>query len=142
MVTALAHAELPAAEAVLAMSLAQASGVSEALRQFRWERLAPLLAAEKRTDQRGRAAASILRDLRAAVAADEFTVRLPRALSVTEQAVFDWLADNQLPVPPPPAPPAPVPQPRQPARPRDCHQGIPTGRDHRRTDCVPHETSR
>ena len=114
MVTALAHAELPAAEAVLAMSLAQASGVSEALRQFRWERLAPLLAAEKRTDQRGRAAASILRDLRAAVAADEFTVRLPRALSVAEQAVFDWLADNQLPVPPPPAPPAPVQQPGNP----------------------------
>ncbi len=114
-VTALARADLPVADAVLAMSLAQASSVTGALQQFRWERLAPLMAAEGGTDQRGRAAAAILRELRAALAADEFTVRLPPALSAAEQAVFDWLADGQRPKPPPSGPgPGPVPAPGRP----------------------------
>ncbi len=98
-------------EAVLAMSLAQATSVSGALQQFRWERLAPLLAAESQPDERGRAAASILRELRAAVGADEFTIRLPQALSVAEQAVFDWLEEGQRQVPPQPPSPRPGPAP-------------------------------
>jgi hypothetical protein len=117
LVAALARADLPVADAVLATSLAQASSVSGALQQFRWERLAPLMAAESGTDQRGRAAAAILRELRAAVAADEFTVRLAPSLSAAEQAVFDWLAEGQSPVPPPPPPagPRPVPPPGRPS---------------------------
>ena len=95
LINALATASLPATEAALAKSLAQASSVSEALVGFRWERLAPLMQAEGNDDERGRAAARILGELRAAVAADEFAVRLPAALSAAEQAVFDWLAAGQ-----------------------------------------------
>ncbi len=97
LVTALASAPLPATEAALAKSLTQASAVTDALRQFRWDRLRPLLDAENRPDERGRAAARILGELRAAVTADEFAVRLPAALSAAEQAVFDWLAAGQQP---------------------------------------------
>jgi hypothetical protein len=109
LVTALARANLPVAEAVLATSLAQGSSVSGALQQFRWERLAPLMAAESGTDHRGRVAAAILRELRAAVSADEFTVRLAPSLSAAEQAVFDWLAEGQSAARPPlPVSPGPV----------------------------------
>ena len=43
---------------------------------FRWDRLAPLRAAEDQADERGRAAASTLTTLREAVGADEFATRL------------------------------------------------------------------
>ena len=67
------------------------------------------MSAAEQADPRGRAAARILADLRAAVAADEFTVELPGALERTEQAVFDWLAEAQPPLPPP-QPPRRVPR--------------------------------
>ena len=101
LVTSLASAALPATEAVLAKSISQASNVSQALRTFHWDRLRPLMGAAKQADQRGKAAARILEELRKAVAADEFTVQLPGALDHAEQAVFDWLAEGQ---PPPLAP--------------------------------------
>jgi hypothetical protein len=79
----------------VAKSLAQASNVSDALASFRWERLKPLMEAEQDDDDRGRDAARILRELRTALAADEFTVRLPAALSAADQEAFEWLAAGQ-----------------------------------------------
>ena len=95
LVTSLASAAFPGTEEVLAKSLAQAAIVSQALQGFRWERLLPLFEAAKLADPRGRAAAVILDDLRSAVAADEFELRLTTALSDAEQALFDWLAEGQ-----------------------------------------------
>ena len=117
LVAALAQAELPATEAVLAISVAQASGVSRALHSFHWDWLAPLIAAETRTDDHGQAAARILRELRDAVSADEFAVRLAPALSAAEQAIFDWLADGQpsAPAARPAIPGEPQPRPARPA---------------------------
>jgi hypothetical protein len=106
LIAALAGAALPATEPVLARSLSQAPKVLRALGTFRWERLRPLISAAGQADPRGRGAARILADLRAAVAADEFTVELPAALERTEQAVFDWLAVIPPPLPPPPPPSA------------------------------------
>ena len=48
---------------------------------FRWDRLAPLRAAEGQGDEHGRTAASTLRALREAVTADEFATRLGPVLS-------------------------------------------------------------
>jgi hypothetical protein len=94
-VSSLAAASLPATEAALAKSIVQAPPVSQALSNFHWDRLTPLTAAAQQRDERGRAAAQILAELRKAVTADEFSVRLVSALAATDQAVFDWLADGQ-----------------------------------------------
>jgi hypothetical protein len=102
-VRSLATAPLPATEAALAKSLTQAASVSQALQGFRWERLVPLMVAGEWTDERGRSAARIVAELRTAVAADEFAVRLTSALSVAEQSVFDWLAEGQAQQPDQPA---------------------------------------
>lgn len=109
-VTSLAHAALPATEAVVASSLAQASSVANSIRSFPWGRLGPLMTAAQRNDERGLAATQILTRLRKAVQSDEFATRLPAALAGTDQAIFDWLADAQPP-PSPPPPPAPPPGP-------------------------------
>ncbi|HET9899356.1 MAG TPA: hypothetical protein VFQ44_30895 [Streptosporangiaceae bacterium] len=103
-VTSLAHAALPATEEVLASSLAQAVSVTSAITSFPWGRLAPLMAAAQRDDERGRSAAQILAGLRKAVQSDEFAIRLHGALAATDQAIFDWLAEGQQPPPPPLAP--------------------------------------
>ena len=76
LVETLARADLPTTEPAMASSLRQAAPVSRALHSFRWDRLAPLRRAESATDQRGRAAAGILQDLREALTADEFATRL------------------------------------------------------------------
>ncbi len=72
----LAQAELPATDTAVANSLSRARAVAAAIDAFRWDRLGPLRAAEDQADERGRAAAGMLRTLREAVAADEFTTRL------------------------------------------------------------------
>jgi hypothetical protein len=102
-VETLARASLPATDTVVANSLSQAQAVSAAVDAFRWDRLAPLRAAETQDDQRGRDAASTLTTLRDAVAADEFATRLGQVLSVTDDAIFAWLSAGQPaePVPPP-----------------------------------------
>jgi len=102
-VTSLASAKLPATEAAVASSLTQATAVASAIRGFQWGRLGPLMAAAQRDDDRGRAAAQIMAELRTAVQSDEFSVRLSGVLTSTDQAIFDWLADGQPPPPPPPA---------------------------------------
>ena len=108
LVETLARATLPATETAVANSLSRAAVVTAAVDAFRWERLAPLRGAEERTDERGRAAASTLKALRAAVAADEFATRLGPALTATDDAIFDWLAIGQ------PVEPVQPPRPLQP----------------------------
>ena len=108
LVKALAQTPLPATTAAVGTSLKQAGDVATALRDFRWERLAPLLDAEQREDARGLSAAGTLRTLREAVAADQLASSLPRVLTRTVDEVFAWLADGQ----PPPSPPPPGPGPR------------------------------
>ena len=87
----LARTELPATETVLANSLARAADVTSALVGFRWDRLAPLRQAEQENDERGQSAASTLRALRESVGKDEFASRIRIALTVTEEALYEWL---------------------------------------------------
>ena len=72
--------------------------------------------AESAADQRGRAAAGILQDLRAALTADEFATRLAPALARTDDAIFEWLASGQ---------PKPVDEPPATLRPDDVHLRLP-----------------
>ena len=95
LVETLAQATLPATEPVVANSLSRAAVVAAAVDGFRWDRLAPLHAAASQPDERGRAAAGTLKDLCAAVTADEFATRLGPALTAADDAIFEWLADRQ-----------------------------------------------
>ena len=81
LVETLARTALPATDTAVANSLSRAPAVASAVDAFRWDRLAPLRAAENQDDDRGRAAARALTALREAVAADEFATRLGPALS-------------------------------------------------------------
>jgi hypothetical protein len=121
LVETLAAAELPATDTAVANSLSRAQPVTSALDAFRWDRLAPLRAAEDQADERGQAAARTLSMLREAVAADEFATQLAPVLARTDDAIFDWLSSGQAVtrVEPPPVrrpddvpirvPPAPLP---------------------------------
>ena len=104
LVESLAQADLPATDTAVANSLSRAQAVATDIDAFRWDRLAPLRAAEGQGDEHGRTAASTLRTLREAVTADEFATRLGPVLSRTDDAIFDWLSAGQpaLPVEPPP----------------------------------------
>lgn len=62
-----------------------------ALSAFRWERLTPLQRAEHDSDARGLEAAGILLKLREAVEKDEFVSRVKNALTIAEDAIFNWL---------------------------------------------------
>jgi hypothetical protein len=106
LVETLARAPLPATETAVANSLSRAGAVATAVDTFRWDRLDPLRAAEDQPDERGRGAASTLKELCDAVAADEFTTRLGSVLTATDNAIFDWLALGQpaTPIPPPSQP--------------------------------------
>jgi hypothetical protein len=95
LVETLASASLPATETAVANSLSRADAVAAAITAFRWDRLDPLRAAEGQADERGRAAARILAELRDAVTADEFTTRLGPALSATDDAIFQWLQPSR-----------------------------------------------
>ena len=108
LVETLARAPLPATDTAVANSLSRAQAVASAVDAFRWERLAPLRAAEHQPDEHGRAATRTLARLREATAADEFATRLGRVLSETDDAIFDWLSVGQ------PATPVAEPEPRRP----------------------------
>jgi hypothetical protein len=99
LVETLAKADLPATDTAVANSLSRAQAVSSALDAFRWDRLAPLRAAEDQADEPGQTAVSTLRLLREAIVADEFTTRLGPVLSRTDDAIFDWLSARQPPKP-------------------------------------------
>ena len=108
LVETLARTALPATDTAVANSLSRAQVVAAAVDVFRWDRLAPLRAAENQADDRGRAAASTLTALREAVGADEFATRLGPVVSATDDAIFEWLSAGQ------PAEPVPGPEPRRP----------------------------
>jgi hypothetical protein len=95
LVETLARTASPATDTAVANSLSRAQAVASAVDTFRWERLAPLRAAESQADESGRAAAGTLTALREAVEADEFATRLGPVLSRTDDAVFDWLSAGQ-----------------------------------------------
>ena len=104
LVEALAQAAVTPTDTAVAKSLSQAPAVTSAVDTFRWDRLAPLRAAESQDDDNGRAAARVLTALRETLAADEFATRLGPALSQTDDAIFEWLSGGQRAerVPPPP----------------------------------------
>jgi len=108
LVETLARTALPATDTAVANSLSRAQAVAAAVEVFRWDRLAPLRAAENQADDLGRAAASTLTALREAVGADEFATRLGPVVSATDDAIFEWLSARQ------PAEPVPGPEPRRP----------------------------
>jgi hypothetical protein len=106
LIETLSQAALPGTETALAKSIKSASDVKDALASFPWDRLAPLREAEENNDDRGRSAATTLRELRQTLRADEFASSIQRALVITDQAIFDWLAG------PGPVRPVPGPGPR------------------------------
>jgi hypothetical protein len=108
LVETLDRTALPATDTAVANSLSRAQAVVAAVDVFRWDRLAPLRAAENQADARGRAAASTLTALREAVGADEFATRLGPVVSATNDAIFEWLSARQ------PAEAVPAPDPRRP----------------------------
>jgi hypothetical protein len=95
LVETVARTALSATDTAVANSLSRAQAVASAVDTFRWERLAPLRAAENHGDDRGRAAAGTLTVLREAVEADEFATRLGPVLAKTDDAVFEWLSAGQ-----------------------------------------------
>jgi len=104
LVQALAGTGDSAGDAALARSLASAPAVTSALSRYRWERLRPLLDAEKSDP----AAAAALDKLRTALRSDEIVTGLIKALQASEDAVFAWLQGHVAPPPPPPPrPPGP-----------------------------------
>ena len=111
-----ANSTLPATDEAGARSLLNAAGVAGALQGFNWERLEPLTAAEKQTDQRGTDAKAALDRLRAALTSDELVQQITGALKRADNDAFEWLsaAVNQTPTPTPgPVPrPEPAPQPK------------------------------
>ena len=94
LIETLSQATMPGTETTLAKSLKSASEVKDALASFPWDRLTPLREAEGNHDDRGRSAASTLRELRETLRAEEFASSIRRALVITDQAIFDWLASS------------------------------------------------
>ena len=96
LVETLAQADLPATDTAVANSLSRAQAVATR-RSMRSGGTGSLRCEppRARADERGRTAASTLRTLREAVAADEFATRLGPVLSRTDDAIFDWLSAGQ-----------------------------------------------
>jgi hypothetical protein len=107
LVETLAQAAFTSTDTAVANSLSRAPAVTSAVDTFRWDRLAPLRAAENQGDDSGRAAARVLTALREALAADEFATRLGPALSQTDDAIFEWLSRVRPPSLYHPRPPGP-----------------------------------
>jgi hypothetical protein len=120
LIATLAQAQLPGTDQAAATSLSSAAAVTAALSAYRWDHLDPLVAAAGAEDPAGHAAAGILRNLRAALSADELATRLVPVLRDTTEATFGWLADR-VPAPLPPPPPDAV----QPLRPDDVQIVVP-----------------
>ena len=71
------------------------------LQGFNWERLKPLLDAEKQKDERGADAKAALDRLRAALTTDELAQPIGAALQRADNDVFAWLAAAVTPTPTP-----------------------------------------
>lgn len=80
-------------------SLESAARVAGLLEGFSWGRLEPLFDASRQDGPRADSAAAILRRLREALDADEFTTPLHPALKRAEDELFAWLAGATTPGP-------------------------------------------
>jgi hypothetical protein len=109
-----ANASLPGTDEAAARSLLTASSVTGSLEGFNWDRLKPLLDAEKQKDVRSMEAKASLDRLRSALVADELAESISSALQRADDDAFAWLASAAAPTPPPAPepPPAPPPQPK------------------------------
>lgn len=92
-ISAVAHAALPATDEAVGRSLHAADAVERMLGAFDWDRLGPLQAAVDAGESTGRAAA-VLDDVHDAVTADELTRVLGDALRKAESAAYRWLAER------------------------------------------------
>lgn len=119
LVQAVATTGSPARDAAVARSLSSAAAVTSALTTYRWERLAPLIAAEA-TDT---AAAGALDALRTALRSDELVTSIAPALRASEDSAFAWLQATR-----PPPPPIVVPVPPRPTGPDGVEIVLPPGR--------------
>jgi len=108
-IESLANTSLPSTDEAAARSLLNAMSVAGQLQGFNWERLKPLLDAEKQKDARGTDAKAALDRLRAALTTDELAQPIGSALQRAENDVFAWLVE---PMPQPPFPPTPTPAPQ------------------------------
>jgi hypothetical protein len=107
LVDVLAGHHLPGTVQTVSRSIDTAGLLAPAVRQYAWDRLAPVLKGAEGTDERAVEALAILDRLRTAIADDEFEKQLQPALKRAEDDTFHWLADG-APPPPPPLPPPPV----------------------------------
>ena len=107
----LANTSLPSTDEAAARSLLNATSVAGQLQGFNWDRLKPLLDAEKQKDARGADARAALDRLRAALTTDELAQPIGSALQRADNDVFAWLQAAVVPGPNPQPTPPPVPQP-------------------------------
>ncbi|MGH3834662.1 MAG: hypothetical protein ACRDSF_03000 [Pseudonocardiaceae bacterium] len=109
LVQTVARAELPASDQAVARCLQTATSVGAALRDYRWDRLAPLRDAEGTSRPGAGEASRLLGGLRSALAAEEFTSDLAKELQAAENEAFQWVAryGGQRPGPDPSPDPEP-----------------------------------
>ena len=107
----LANTSLPSTDEAAARSLLNATSVAGQLQGFNWDRLKPLLDAEKQKDARGADARAALDRLRAALTTDELAQPIGSALQRADNDVFAWLQAAVVPGPNPQPTPPPAPQP-------------------------------
>ena len=100
-IEAFAGAKLPGTDEAAARSLLNATSVTGSLQGFNWERLKPLIAAEKQKDERGADAKAALDKLRAALTADELAQPIGAALQRADNDAFAWLSAAIIPTPTP-----------------------------------------
>ncbi|MFW6598101.1 DUF6079 family protein [Propionibacteriaceae bacterium Y2011] len=104
-------------DAALGRSLRSAAAVADGLRQFAWDRLAPLRQAAAGEGARADEAAHILETLRQQLEADELSALIGAAMRNTDERLYAWLAAAQpTPKPTPPKPPTGSPSPAGGAR--------------------------
>jgi hypothetical protein len=112
-IEAFANAKLPGTDEAAARSLSTATSVTGSMQSFNWERLKPLIVAEKQQDERGAGAKTALDKLRAALTADELAQPIAAALSRAENDAFAWLSAAVTPIPSSTPTTTPTPTPGQ-----------------------------
>ena len=90
LVESLARADIPTTDQAVGSSLKGAFNLSAQLQGYSWNRLTPLIEAERQRDELGQAAKEILDRLRAALLADELSQQLGNALRRADDEAFQW----------------------------------------------------
>lgn len=94
LVEALARAEIATTDQAVGRSLISAMTLTGTLQGYSWDRLTPLVAAERERDERGHSAKAIMDRLRAALVADELSQPLREALKKAEDEAFRWAMER------------------------------------------------